>query len=1314
MSRSHHLIAFLLVCFVSFFKATPPFAQNLVPNPSLEDYIVCPSSYGSGGPLLAPPWSSATQGSTDYLNSCSTSASVDIPHNTFGWQLAHTGEAYAGGYFYIDGTNGIREYLLAPLLEPLEANVAYEVSFWVSCSESGCGIKEIGAFLSVNPPPFQTFFELQDDPQIESTIGYVSDTMNWQLISGCFIAAGGEAYITIGNFYNNTNTHIDTACTLQYVTAYYYIDDVSVQAIGPPENIDIDLDDEIFACNEYLIDPEIDGVDFLWSDGSSDSTLLVNESGLYGLTITNGCARGKDSVEITIGLEHYVELGPGVANVCINNPLTISLDPTIGNYEWQDGSTDPEYTISTPGLYSVTLNDDCVISTDQIQVNFFDEIATDFLGNDKPLCPGDQVLLSFDLGIGDFNWQNGSSDSYLYIDLPGIYSVTISNACGDFTDDIEIIETHFPVIDFGADTLLLCDLETTQLSLDPLAGDYLWQDDSTDPNYTITLPGIYSVTLTNACGIVADYVLVIHENTPILSFGPDTTICSSQLPITLITTDPNATSYLWNDNSTDSSFAVTMSGQYALTVSNACGMTSDTILITTIDSVSVFDLGADINLCPGEHVVLHAPSQPGNYLWQDGSTADSLIVVTAGNYALTITNSCSTKSDAIIVTADATSPMLILPQSIDLCASDTIAITSNLGGVEYLWNNGAQTESIEVTLPGTYILSVTNACGSDADTVVVNDAGDIPSIFLGPDLSLCLGDQVTIHPISSGVSMWQWSNGSFADTFNVTAPGIVAIEVTNICGEAVDTLLVTYLPAVPVLQLGADTSLCSNEELSLNINLNDVEILWSTGSIASGIVIQDPGVYFATITTSCGSSIDSIIVTPLPDIPLLDLGPDFSLCPGDLVTIDPGLSNVDYVWQDGSNNSFFTVTNAAEIILVISNSCGNAVDTLFITESTEGPQVDLGPDINTCQGDTILLTAGIGGVNYLWQDGSVNPEYSVFNSGVYFLEISNSCGTDIDSVSVVFNGLQPTPYLGQDTTLCEGQVLNLHLSSSTDIIKWQDGTTANSFEVNTPGQYFVQQENECGIGYDSIDIAYQVIPSPFDLGRDTLLCPGESILLLAPLTNDLLTWQDGSHENNFKASVQGVYSLEWSNRCGVSYDSLELRVDADVPVIEIDKQINWCIGETVLLDATQSFDANYLWSTGETNSILSANAPGNYDISITTACYNIDYTIEIIEDANCDANIFIPNIFSPNDDQINDDFSISHGDGLIINSLSCTIFDRWGNQVFHSKDVDFTWNGSFNDKPLQPGVYVYVIHLVDLVDGINHSRILTGDLTLVK
>ena len=209
------------------------FAQvNLVPNWSFEDTISCPQNQGFTFYSYVPPWFSTNKGTPDIFNSCNSDLN-GVPYNCngYGYQPANTGSGYAG-FNFIWSANS-KEYLSAKLISPLIKDRKYCISFYVNLDNgSYLGVDAIGAYLSTDSIYYNFYTTIHVQPQIENPYGnVVMDTLNWTLISGEYTAIGGEQYITIGDFKDDSLNIVDTIPT-GIGAAYYYLDDVSVYDCG--------------------------------------------------------------------------------------------------------------------------------------------------------------------------------------------------------------------------------------------------------------------------------------------------------------------------------------------------------------------------------------------------------------------------------------------------------------------------------------------------------------------------------------------------------------------------------------------------------------------------------------------------------------------------------------------------------------------------------------------------------------------------------------------------------------------------------------------------------------------------------------------------------------------------------------------------------------------------------------------------------------------------------------------------------------------------------------------------------------------------
>jgi len=215
--------------------------ENLVRNPSFEDFRICPSGIvGKPSRKLIPDWQVPTKGTPDYFNVCSKKE-AGIPENFAGKIDAHSGNGYAGMILRqnftrdnkITGEKAViyREYLQNELESELESGKTYKITFWVcNSTNSRFAVDGVGASMTIEKEWTNHKEVMELIPVVENPIGSVLMNRNyWVAIEGYYTAQGGEKFITIGNFRNNFSTRYmmqDNASAFNY--SYYYIDDVSV------------------------------------------------------------------------------------------------------------------------------------------------------------------------------------------------------------------------------------------------------------------------------------------------------------------------------------------------------------------------------------------------------------------------------------------------------------------------------------------------------------------------------------------------------------------------------------------------------------------------------------------------------------------------------------------------------------------------------------------------------------------------------------------------------------------------------------------------------------------------------------------------------------------------------------------------------------------------------------------------------------------------------------------------------------------------------------------------------------------------------
>lgn len=149
-----------------------------------------------------------------------------------------------------------------------------------------------------------------------------------------------------------------------------------------------------------------------------------------------------------------------------------------------------------------------------------------------------------------------------------------------------------------------------------------------------------------------------------------------------------------------------------------------------------------------------------------------------------------------------------------------------------------------------------------------------------------------------------------------------------------------------------------------------------------------------------------------------------------------------------------------------------------------------------------------------------------------------------------------------------------------------------------------------------------------------------------------------------------------------------------------------CDNEQITISAYNPNKATYIWSTGETDSIITINTPGVYSVSIKNSKGNCK-TTDSVEIISCKA-LFIPNAFSPDGDGKNDEFIIT---AKGVEELQLKVYNQFGQNIYEINSANITWDGKVSNKPAPTGIYIYTLDGSFLSGDPIHIR---GNLTLVR
>jgi len=204
------------------------------------------------------------------------------------------------------------------------------------------------------------------------------------------------------------------------------------------------------------------------------------------------------------------------------------------------------------------------------------------------------------------------------------------------------------------------------------------------------------------------------------------------------------------------------------------------------------------------------------------------------------------------------------------------------------------------------------------------------------------------------------------------------------CTPVKDSIFLTAAPLLMKLDLGRDTTLCAGNSLKLQAGPFFVKYQWQDSSSDSSFIVKQEGIYWVKVEDSCGNiAIDSIIVTIKNSIPIKGIQ-DQTICKGDSIKLVAEDGFINYSWTPDYRISLITsrtptvepITNTTYYLKAEKSPGCFAFDTVSI--KVNSPQsINLGKDTSFCKGDSVLLDAGEGFQEYLWNNGSKNSILSV-------------------------------------------------------------------------------------------------------------------------------------------------------------------------------------------------------------------------------------------------------------------------------------------------------------------------------------------------
>jgi gliding motility-associated-like protein len=531
-------------------------------------------------------------------------------------------------------------------------------------------------------------------------------------------------------------------------------------------------------------------------------------------------------------------------------------------------------------------------------------------------------------------------------------------------------------------------------------------------------------------------------------------------------------------------------------------------------------------------------------------------------------------------------------------------------------------------------------------------------------------------------------------------------------------------------------SLSSQTPIVIDYSISDT-LFGSPSIMAEGCVS-------GTITLSREDNLNNSLIIPIQTTGTATNNVDFSGVPTS-VTFSPGDSVITF---DITTIADLISENQETIILsfLMTDPCGN-VTPFTINLSLQDIQpisVSINNPIVPCPGDNIVLSATVTGgltpYNYLWNTGETTNSISLTPTatGTYFVTVTGACVTTPASDTVIVNVpvFQPLQLSISDDiiSICPYVTETLEVTatggSGTFVYNWiSNGNSIGNTESivvspSTTTMYIVSVSDNCG-SVVSDTITYTITSPPLETLVTTPpeICPGDSAFISVSATGGF-----GNYYYFWPTTGDTVSGI-WVNPLQtttylieVSDDCQTFSVPAISQVIVVKPNADFTYLSTNLIEGlpisiqnltTNGFVYDWFFSDGGTSSIMHPthvfDSAGTYYVTLVAedAKGCIDSITKPIF-IQKEFYIYIPNTFIPDDDRYNEYFS---GSFIGIKSVEIYVFNRWGEQIYESKDLNFRWDGTFNGNDVQEGTYSW---LLKYKRGAGNTEILTGHINVLR
>lgn len=605
---------------------------------------------------------------------------------------------------------------------------------------------------------------------------------------------------------------------------------------------------------------------------------------------------------------------------------------------------------------------------------------------------------------------------------------------------------------------------------------------------------------------------------------------------------------------------------------------------------------------------------------------------------------------------------------------------------------------------------------------------------------LCNGGTASVVATSTitGTLTYSWNSTPLQNTATATnLPAgnyTVTVTGTDVC-PVNSTINITEPPAINIVLTPTNAG-CSNNDGSVTATVSGgvapYTYTWSNGSTSSSINNISAGSYTLTVKDANGCtkiSSPSVVSQASSNIQInTTINPDICSSSGGSITVSPygGTSPYSYLWVNGSTSSSIGSLPAGNYSVKVkdANGCEQTFNNLTVPAVNNTLSISSSETPASCGRNDGSASVTVSGGNspyaYLWSNGATTSNVTALAAGNYTVTVKdiNGCSS-VKNITVAQAGstlAATVTSVNASCGLANGSIsLSTTGGSAPYTYLWNTGATTKDLTSLNAGTFSVTIKDALGCTFTQNNIVISQLPSTLTAAYAVIneRCGGSngSINLNVSGGNAPYTflWNNGSTAEDLLNISAGSYSVIIKDASGCEKDFINITVTNTTSnvAINLGADRNLCPGENIVLNPG-SF-TSYLWQDNSTAATFRVSAAGTYYVTVKDAfgCSGSD-TIKIVASTFC--NVYFPAAFTPDGDNLNDNFGLL-GDITSVKNYELTIYGRWGQKVFHTKNPSEKWDGTYKGKKLSSQTFVW---MASFTIGSRLPQLEKGTITLIR